>query len=190
MKDFKWFCFIGIISCCFISCNNTPAEKKNDSLGKNGFALPLDTAGKLNYKDADGQKQGKWVFTGRMVRNIQYPADAIIEEGHYLNNLQEGLWIYYNPDGTIKEKRFYSHGMPDATPSVSFNFVDEKGKRQGMWAITAQMINDSLCKSYLRKATVEKGIYIDNVKVGLWTIYNPNGTVQRAVMYKDGKMVK
>lgn len=47
-----------------------------------------------------------------------YPNGTIKAQGEMLNNFEEGHWVYYNEDGSVKESVFYQKGLRvDNTPS-------------------------------------------------------------------------
>lgn len=57
-------------------------------------------------------KQGHWVYYGIDRPNAGYPDSVIIEEGPYINNRKEGLWIKYNKDGSPRLKGIYKNNRP------------------------------------------------------------------------------
>lgn len=59
-------------------------------------------------------KQGKWIYYGKDRPELGYPSDGKIEEGNYVNNKKEGLWIKYHNDGvTPKLKGEYKNNRPN-----------------------------------------------------------------------------
>lgn len=61
------------------------------------------------------------------------------------------------------------------------NVVDANGKRQGFWRITGAMAKDP---AYQPDAIVESGHYVDGEKDGLWTTFNPDGSVKKTISIK------
>lgn len=84
-----------------------------------GFlSLPLlhagdDQGGDTNTVDDQGRRQGKWIFFGKDRPSAGYPAEGKIEEGTYIDNRKEGMWIKYHNDGvTPKLKGEYKNNRP------------------------------------------------------------------------------
>lgn len=56
-----------------------------------------------NKKDAKGKRIGHWKFYGKDRIFSNYPANALVEEGNFVNGFKEGVWIKYFPDGKTKK---------------------------------------------------------------------------------------
>ena len=105
-------------SLVFISCNPNARQDmghrthedsvKIDSAQKKKFviALATDSSG-LNHIDANGKKQGHWIFSGRMKNLPGYDSNAKVEEGLYRDDMKEGEWVEYNADGSVKSRTTY-----------------------------------------------------------------------------------
>lgn len=52
-----------------------------------------------NRKDEKGLKQGYWVYVGKDRPDAGIPADGKVDEGNYVNDRKEGIWITYHTDG-------------------------------------------------------------------------------------------
>jgi hypothetical protein len=66
----------------------------------------------INQLDESGRKQGHWIYYGNDRPAAGYPDSGIIEEGPYINNRKEGIWIKYNIDGTPRLKGEYRDNRP------------------------------------------------------------------------------
>lgn len=67
----------------------------------------------LNQKDAEGRKQGHWIYYGTDRPESGIAQDGKVEEGSYVNDRKEGLWIKYHDDGkTPKLKGYYENNRP------------------------------------------------------------------------------
>ena len=102
----------------FSSCSEHAADKNStdsadlDVLTTPGNSnLPENMHSDLNYVDADGKKQGKWIIYGKMSGDAAYNPTAKVEEGNYKDGEKDGEWTEYKPDGTVKRKVNYSGGM-------------------------------------------------------------------------------
>ncbi len=68
-----------------------------------------------NKRNADGERQGKWVFTGKDFPNRNLPKTQKVEEGYYVNGRKEGTWTKFFPDGKIQLKGNYNNNRPQGT---------------------------------------------------------------------------
>ena len=50
----------------------------------------------INQKDVNGQKQGHWIIYGYMKPEKGYGDSCKIEQGTYVNNRKEGIWVKYH----------------------------------------------------------------------------------------------
>jgi hypothetical protein len=64
------------------------------------------------------------------------------------------------------------------------NFVDSLNRRQGRWLFTQNDKYDKDSK-YSYGATMSIGYYRDNNKVGKWLIINPDGKIERTILYDE-----
>lgn len=84
----------------------------------------------LNQKDDQGKKQGYWIITGKMRPDKGFCDTCKIEEGNYLDNRKNGLWIKYFNDGiTERFRATYRNGRP-AGPYVKY-WLDGRLKEEG-----------------------------------------------------------
>ena len=68
-----------------------------------------------NKRNADGERHGKWVFTGKDFPNRNLPKTQKVEEGYYVNGRKEGTWIKFFPDGVVQLKGNYNNNRPQGT---------------------------------------------------------------------------
>jgi antitoxin component YwqK of YwqJK toxin-antitoxin module len=66
-----------------------------------------------NKRNADGQRHGKWVFTGKDFPNKQLPKTQKVEEGYYVNGRKEGIWTKFFADGGVQLKGTYNNNRPE-----------------------------------------------------------------------------
>lgn len=116
-----------------------------------------DQDGKINQK-VDGRKQGKWVYFGKDRPAEGYPPDGKVEEGNYIDDRREGVWIkYYNDGVTPKLKGEYKNNRPEG-PYVKIN---PKG-------------------IVIERGVFVKGKYIDSLKR-----YHPDGSIEYQGFYNE-----
>src|SRR5690606_15859967 len=103
-----------------------------------------------NKIDAEGKKQGKWIFYGKHKSEGCYKAEQKAEEGKYEDNKKIGIWIEYYCNGNMKNKLTFVNGRPDGY-AVTYH---ENGKIS------------------------EEGIWKNNRWTGNYKLYYDNGQVQ------------
>ncbi|MDH4474062.1 MAG: hypothetical protein QE487_15750 [Fluviicola sp.] len=66
-----------------------------------------------NYTDENGMKQGYWVYLGKDRPETGIPPEGKVEEGNYVDDKKEGIWIrYHNNGATPKLKGEYENNRP------------------------------------------------------------------------------
>ncbi len=66
-----------------------------------------------NKRNADGERQGKWVFTGKDYPHKNLPKTQKVEEGYYVDGRKEGTWIKYFSNGGVQLKGTYNNNRPE-----------------------------------------------------------------------------
>ncbi|MES2798769.1 MAG: hypothetical protein V4638_02030 [Bacteroidota bacterium] len=123
----------------------------------------------INKKDVNGKKQGKWIYFGKDRPTAGYPSDGKIEEGPYLDDRKEGLWVIYHTDGiTPKLKGEFHNNRPEG--QYTKIYPNGKIKEQGTFERT--LYKDSLIR------------YHENGKVEYQANYNEQGNEQGKVVYR------
>jgi antitoxin component YwqK of YwqJK toxin-antitoxin module len=68
-----------------------------------------------NKRNANGERHGKWTFTGKDYPNKNIPKTQKVEEGNYVNGRKEGTWTKFFPDGGVQLKGTYNNNRPQGT---------------------------------------------------------------------------
>lgn len=114
----------------------------------------------INYVDALGKKQRKWIIFGKTKPNTCYAPESKVEEGNYLDNKKIGKWKEYFCNGNMKSNIEFQNGRPDGY-AIMYN---EEGKIS------------------------EEGTWKNNRWVGNYKLYYPNGNVQHEFTFnQNGK---
>ncbi|MCI5056076.1 MAG: hypothetical protein MRY83_08210 [Flavobacteriales bacterium] len=66
----------------------------------------------INRVDDNNQKQGEWVYFGRMKNEPEFKPDQIVEEGNFKNNRKQGVWLKYWPNGKVHTLITYVNNVP------------------------------------------------------------------------------
>ena len=123
---------------------------------------------KLNQKDTQGKKQGKWIYFGKDRPAEGFPAEGKIEEGAYKDDRKEGIWIKYHNDGaTPKIKGTYVNNRPQG----SYTKLYPNGKVMEEGTFERNLYQDSLKR------------YHENGKLKYEAKYNATGNEQGSVKY-------
>ncbi len=123
----------------------------------------------INKIDSEGRKQGKWIIFGKHKAGSCYQAEQKVEEGKYVDNKKNGLWIEYYCNGKLKNKIQYVNGRPDGYCII----YHENGKIQeeGQWS------------SKLNKWVGKYRLYYDNGQVQHEFNFNTNGKREGPAKY-------
>ncbi len=77
-----------------------------------------------------------------------------------------------------------SYAQANGVVQDTLNRVDEMGRKQGYWKVTAPT---STKPGYPDGALVEEGSYTNSKRIGIWRRYWPNGKVMSEVTYQMGR---
>lgn len=151
----KQFCFLLVL---LISCASAHAQGS-------------DT---LNQKNDKG-KQGHWIYYGIDRPEAGIPPEGKVEEGNYINDRKEGLWIKYHRDGkTPKIMGEYENNRPTA----HYKKFYPSGQLREEGNFILGRYNDSLIR-YYENGQREYASFTDSSGTLLWESYwNPDGTIQ------------
>ncbi len=140
---------------------------------------------KINQKDSQGKKQGKWVYLGKDRPEEGYPANGKIEEGPYVDDRKEGTWIKYHSDGvTPKLKGEFHNNRPEG----SYVKLYPNGKVREMGTFERNLYRDSL-KRFHENGVVEYEANFNGTgkEEGAVKYYYPNGQVEYEYEASNGK---
>lgn len=129
---FKPFILVAV-TCCFIqSCSDKPKISTEDLGPADNYGCPIVYNGDTINRSYKGVKQGHFVlFDTDVQRNTAHtksPPEAVytevnkqnsmtspgkpLEEGDYKDDKKQGIWTYYNPDGSIKTTVKFKDNVP------------------------------------------------------------------------------
>ncbi|MDH4474063.1 MAG: hypothetical protein QE487_15755 [Fluviicola sp.] len=92
---------------------STPPTRKHDSSKSASILLKRLLNDTINQRDSNGLKQGYWIYYGSDRPESGIPANGKVEEGTYIDDKKEGIWIKYHNDGvTPKLKAEYKNNRP------------------------------------------------------------------------------
>lgn len=91
---------LGLLLFCFLFIGNALASASGDQDDKINQTI-------------EGKKQGKWIIYGKDRPESGIPSTGKVEEGKYVDDRKEGIWIKYHDDGvTPKLKGEYENNRP------------------------------------------------------------------------------
>jgi antitoxin component YwqK of YwqJK toxin-antitoxin module len=139
---------------------------------------------KINQKDGEGKKQGRWIYFGKDRPQEGYPAEGKVEEGPYVDDRKEGLWIKYHNDGvTPKLKGNYHNNRPEG----DFVKIYPNGvvMERGTWE--RNLYKDSLKRYHENgKLKYEANFNATGKEQGTVKYYYPNGQVEFEYQSQNG----
>jgi len=145
--------------------------------GTVGYSQHFNGGGKLvgEGKYINQKKDSLWKFYN--------DEGKLLSVEIYLNDLKNGSCkIYYN-NGQLSEDKLYVNGLPDGTCTKYFS--DGKIKYKGQY-VKDKAEGNTLFYYPSGKKSVE-GFYKNDLKEGQWSFYNEDGTLQKKVLYVNGK---
>ncbi|MEN9441651.1 MAG: hypothetical protein RLZ33_1728 [Bacteroidota bacterium] len=99
----------------------------------------------INQKDENDRKQGHWIYYGKDRPGSGYPESAKIEEGNYIDDRKEGLWVKYHMDGiTVKLKGTYKNNR--LYGATEFYYENGNIRRKGCISTSGSLIE--ICEEY------------------------------------------
>jgi antitoxin component YwqK of YwqJK toxin-antitoxin module len=154
-------------------------EFDEDGLVVKGYVFANGIVKYEGITDENGKRQGLWkeyYLTGELKSQGHYinsnqdgawkfyfENQKIEVEGVYKNGKKEGAWYWYYPKGALLQEENWSNGKWDGE-FVEYNEIGEitvkgeyvEGTEEGEWY-------------YIQGHAIEKGVYYDGMKTGLWT---------------------
>jgi antitoxin component YwqK of YwqJK toxin-antitoxin module len=149
------------------------------------FLAELTQDDKLNRKDENGKKQGRWLYLGKDKPQEGYPVNGKIEEGPYIDDRKEGTWIKYHTDGaTPKLKGEFKNNRPSG--KYTKFYANGKVREQGVFE--RNLYQDSL-KRFHENGKVEYEAKFNSTgkEEGKVKYYYPNGQVEFEYESNNGK---
>ena len=124
---------------------------------KIAVAQSFELSGKdtINFTDAAGKKQGKWVIKNITLHKPCYTDDQVVEEGKYIDSKKTGPWKEYYCNKNVKSVITYENNRPNGYAKMYHD--NGKIKEEGMWK--------------------------NNRWVGDYKLYYDNGQVQQAFKF-------
>ena len=136
------------------------------------------------FTDANGLKQGYFMFLNSARHLPGYQDNDKVEEGNYKDNLKQGLWVQYFPGGAIKNKITFKDNRPEGY-TVSY-FASGKVCEEGIWKNNRWVGDYKLC--YENGVVQHQFHYTDNGKRdGAQQYFYPNGQKMIDCNFTAGK---
>jgi hypothetical protein len=99
---------------------------------QSAFAQPSGNDTLQNFTDpATGFKQGHWVILNKVKKLPDYPAEAKVEEGKFVDSKKDGIWKMYFANGTVKSEITYTNNRPSGYAKIYY--PNGKLQEEGNW---------------------------------------------------------
>ncbi len=153
---------------------------------KIGIAQSFELIGNdtVNFIDASGKKQGKWVLYNKDLHREGYRDDQKVEEGRFLDSKKWGLWKEYYPSDNIKSIITYENNRPSGYAKMYHD--NGKIKEEGTWK-NSRWIGDY--KLYYENGQVQQAFKFNQSgkREGEQTYFYNNGQVMIVGNWTEGK---
>ena len=137
----------------------------------------------LNQTDAQGRKQGAWIYDGAMLKDPAYAAYAKIEEGDYLHDQKKGVWKRYWPDGQVRSEITFVQGK--ALGPYKLFYANGRLEEEGNWQEGKHI--EQMRRYYANGKLKEELVYDDEgTKQGVQRFYHENGKLALEVPMDQG----
>ncbi len=136
-----------------------------------------------NKTDLSGMRQGYWKFTGAMSSDRAYRKEQLVEEGGYVDNKRQGIWVKYYPSGTPRSEINYDNNQPRGEYRIFYESgkLEEEGDWQGnrnVGSFKRYHANGKLAQEFTFNEFGKRH--------GTQKYYFPNGQVQMTVEVENG----
>lgn len=133
---------------------------------RNGYYKEYDREGKLlkveKYINDELIRDASEVALYE-IRYDYYPDGSVKVMGSYRDSIARGIRKEFNPDGSISKSYILFDGYV-----IGEGLLDAKNKRQGTWK-----------EFYESGKLLAEGSYKDDVRIGEWKFYFPNGQLEQ-----------
>jgi antitoxin component YwqK of YwqJK toxin-antitoxin module len=138
-----------------------------------------------NKRNANGERHGKWTFTGKDYPNKNIPKTQKVEEGNYVNGRKEGTWTKFFPDGGVQLKGTYNNNRPQG--SYTRYYPNGKIAEQGDFQANGYK---GLLLRYHENGQLAYRANFNNQgqESGKVSYYHPNGKLALSYTVKNGQV--
>ena len=138
-----------------------------------------------NKRNANGERHGKWTFTGKDYPNKNIPKTQKVEEGNYVNGRKEGTWTKFFPDGVVQLKGTYNNNRPQG--SYTRYYPNGKIAEQGDFQANGYK---GLLLRYHENGQLAYRANFNNQgqESGKVSYYHPNGKLALSYTVKNGQV--
>lgn len=154
----------------FVACN----KQQSTSTDAGQMVPPIPAQAQLEpYDDGSG-----------LVRVTTYATEGnVLEQGDYLNNLREGIYTEFHPNGYVKSSVGYVHGKKQG----QLISLDNRGQLLERSTYHNDVLHGSYVK-YNRSRIKETKEYVNGKVSGLVEKFYANGKIMERSNYTDGML--
>jgi antitoxin component YwqK of YwqJK toxin-antitoxin module len=138
-----------------------------------------------NKRNTNGDRHGKWVFTGKDYPHKNLPKTQKVEEGYYVNGRKEGTWTKFFPNGHIQLKGTYINNRPQG--AYTRYYTNGQIAEQGNFESNGYK---GLLLRYHQNGQLAYRANFNNQgqESGKVSYYHPNGKVALTYTVKNGQV--
>lgn len=163
----------------------------------------------VNITDAEGKKQGYWIVVNNMKKPPleNFKNDAKVEEGKYVNDMKNGIWRTYFPNGNKSSEVTYVNNTMNGYAKTFYEsgeIMEEGDWKSNKWAGNYTMkypdgkIQHKFAFNVAGKTEgsqeyynpdgilIMKGEKKNGKETGKWAYYDDKGNLEKEVTFNDG----
>lgn len=163
-----------------------------EQTGKYSLKGKLDGAWKWFFENGSLLKEEFYRNGVRDGISIEYDETGkIIEEGEFVNGLEEGLW--YESNGDFYTRGNYTDGLKSGN-WIQYTLIKGETKTDSILSFKGNFIEDLPDGKHVRfwdnGKKKEEGLFIMGKREGEWFQYNYDGTIFLVITYRQGVEIK
>ncbi|MFZ8835533.1 MAG: toxin-antitoxin system YwqK family antitoxin [Flavobacteriales bacterium] len=160
---------------------------KNSKNKRDGLWIRVWSNGNLYYKGQfkDGQPTGGFTFF--------YEDGNIMSEVNHIENGRKSFTKHYRPDGSVQAEGMYvtsnqldENGEPLRLKQGEWNYFDPNGIKRLVENYNQNTLHGPTETFGSESQSLEKEIYVDGKKDGVWTKRDESGTMIHELNYRNG----
>ncbi|WP_333821123.1 tetratricopeptide repeat protein [Ohtaekwangia sp.] len=144
-----------------------------------------DVLNKVVYFDKDGKELGKYDVSGSSASaKTFYATGQLNGEGSYKKGKIEGLWKYYQPEGTKLSEYTYVNGLAQGEATQYYRH----GQKKYIFQYKDNQLHGYYQEFHPNGKVKEEGWMQDGQRQQQWISYFPDGTIESDAFYLNDEL--
>ncbi len=163
----------------------------------------------VNMKDAQDQKQGRWIVFNKGGAFAGFAENQVVEDGNYLSGKKVGIWKRYYPNGRLKSELAFANNAPSGSAKFyyesgriqeegnwkdrkwvgNYKYYHENGVLYYDWEFNTEGKREGPQKYYFPNGNpMYEGDWREGKETGVLKEYYENGSLKAEKYFNDGKL--